>query len=139
MISNPWRVTMSNEKLIAALPLAALFAAVALHTPPVAAQEGMVVSRDPQTGQLRAPTATEMQTLSKQRPASLVAPTQPTLVARKDRVRQVRLGENAQVFSVVNRDANGKLVNHCVQGEAAADAALQQSPAATEEHGHEAR
>jgi hypothetical protein len=138
MISHPWRVTMSNEKLIAALPLAALFAAVALHTPPAAAQEGMVVVRDPQTGQLRAPDATEMQTLTK-KPQSLVAPSAPTLVTRKDRVRQVRMGENSQVFTVVNRDADGKLVNHCVQGEAAANAALQKNSADTEEHAHESR
>jgi hypothetical protein len=129
---------MSNEKLIAALPLAALFAAVALHTPTASAQEGMVVVRDPQTGQLRAPTAAEMQTLTKQR-RTLAAPAQPTAVTRSDGVRQVYMGDKSQVYTVVTRDADGKLVNHCVQGESAAKAAVEQPAATTEEHGHEER
>jgi hypothetical protein len=126
---------MSNEKLIAALPLAALFAAVAMSTPPASAQEGMVVTVDPQTKQLRAPTPAEMKTLATPQ-QSLVAPAQHTVIARPDQVRQVRLGAKGQVYEVVTRDADGKLVQQCVQGESAASAALQQ-PAATKEHRHE--
>jgi hypothetical protein len=52
-------------------------------------------------------------------------------------VRQVRLGESAQVFSVVTRGADGKLVNQCVQGESAAKSAIEQPAATNEEHSHE--
>jgi hypothetical protein len=131
---------MSNEKLIAALPLAALFAAVVMHTPTASAQEGMVVSRDPQTGQLRTPTANEMQALTKQqRTLAPAAKAQPKAVSRSDGVRQVYMGESSQVYTVVARDANGKLVKRCVQGESAAKAALDQPAAITEEHDHEDR
>jgi hypothetical protein len=131
---------MSNEKLIVALPLAALFAAVLLHTPTASAQEGMVVARDPQTGQLRTPTASEMQTLTRQqRSSALAAPAQPKMVTRSDGVRQVYMGEKSQVYTVVSRDAGGKLVEHCVQGEKAAKAALEQPAATIKEHGHEDR
>jgi hypothetical protein len=132
---------MSNEKLIAALPLAALFAAVVMHTPTASAQEGMVVSRDPATGQLRTPTANEMQTLTKQQ-RTLAAPAakaQPKAVSRSDGVRQVYMGEASQVYTVVARDASGKLVKRCVQGESAAKAALDQPATVTEEHDHEDR
>jgi hypothetical protein len=130
---------MPNEKLIAALPLAALFAAVVLHAPAASAQEGMVVSRDPQTGQLRKPTASEMQTLTKQQRSTLAAPAQPKMVTRSNGVRQVYMGDRSQVYTVVTRDAGSKLVEHCVQGEDAAKAALDQPAAATEEHAHEDR
>jgi hypothetical protein len=130
---------MSNEKLIAALPLAALFAAVVLHTPTASAQEGMVVVRDPQTGQLRTPTASEMQTLTRQQQRTLATPAQPKMVTRSNGVRQVYMGDKSQVYTVVTRDAGGNLVNRCVQGEDAAKAALDQPAAITEEHGHEDR
>jgi hypothetical protein len=156
---------MSTEKLIAALPLAALFAAVALHTPSASAQEaatapatapapqGMVVVRDPQTGQLRAPTATEMQTLTRQgqvqqnqsqaksqgQTRALAAPAKPDAVTRPNGTRRVYRGNKNQVYTVVTRDADGNLVNHCVEGEEAAKAAVDQPAAATKEHAHEDR
>jgi hypothetical protein len=159
---------MSTEKLIAALPLAALFAAVALHAPsasaqeapaapaqenaaaPAPAQQGMVVVRDPQTGQLRAPTATEMQALTKQRPSqsqglsqgqgrALAAPAKPTGVTRANGTRRVYMGDKNQVYTVVTRDAEGKLVKQCVQGEEAAKAAVDHPATTTEEHAHEDR
>jgi hypothetical protein len=155
---------MSTEKLIAALPLAALFAAVALHTPSASAQEaatapatapapqGMVVVRDAQTGQLRAPTATEMQTLTRQgqnqsqaksqaqgQTRALAAPAKPDAVTRPNGTRRVYMGNKNQVYTVVTRDADGNLVNHCVEGEEAAKAAVDQPAAATKEHAHEDR
>jgi hypothetical protein len=132
---------MSYQKLIAALPLAALFAAITMHTPPASAQEGMVVVRDPQTGQMRAPTPAEMKTLTRQSvqpSAALVVPAQPMLINRADNVRQVRLGEKSQVFTVASRGADGKLVNQCVQGASAVQSALSQPAATNEEHHHEA-
>jgi hypothetical protein len=124
---------MSTEKVAAALPAAALFAIAAVAMPHAAAQEGMVVARDPQTGQLRAPTSAEMQALAAQRRA-LATPAQPTVVARPDATRQVRLGEKSQVYTIATRRADGKLVNQCVQGESAARAAVEKSAVTAEEH-----
>jgi hypothetical protein len=136
---------MSNQKkMLMALPLAALFASVALHMPSASAadKKGMVVARDPQTGQLRAPTPAERQALTAQRMAPMAAqaaPAQPMLVTRTDAVQQVRLGQKGQVYAIVTRDADGKLVNQCVQGEAAAQAALAAPTRTNEEHNHEDR
>ncbi len=128
---------MQNNKLLAALPLAALFAAIIGMQPATAAepQEGMVVVRDPKTGKLRAPTPAEARALQAQRPPTpQLAPTQPQLVTRPDGSRQVRLGERGQVYSVVTRDGSGKLHEHCVHGEAAADKALRQEGQAPANH-----
>jgi hypothetical protein len=133
---------MPNEKLIAALPLAALFAALC-HMPPAsaAAQDpGMVVVRDPQTGQLRAPTPAELQAL---RPPPAVAPraaARPALVTSPDGSRHLRMGEQGMVYSVVTRAGDGKLAGQCVQGEDAAEAVVKQSAAGhNQERGHETR
>jgi hypothetical protein len=114
---------MSYLKLFAILPCAAVCAAL----PPAAAaqeQSGMVVVRDAQTGQLRAPTAAEMRALAPPASAALRAPAQPALVTHPNGARQVRLGERGLVYSVVTRDADGKLHDQCVQGAAAADKAV---------------
>jgi hypothetical protein len=133
---------MSKHTLIAALPLAAMFATTVVHTPPAAAagQQGMVVARDPQTGELHLPTAAQMKELAAQRPTTLAPPAAPMVVKRADGTRQVRLGEKGLVYSVVTKGANGKLTEQCLSGEHAADAALSQ-PAHThnEEHLHEDR
>jgi hypothetical protein len=129
---------MPNEKMIAALPLAALFAALC-HMPPASAQEsGMVVVRDPQTGQLRAPTAAELQALRKPPTAALQAQQKPALVTHPDGTRQLRIGEQGMVYSVVSRGADGKLVEQCVQGSGAANTALEKANP-VEEHSHETR
>jgi hypothetical protein len=138
---------MSKQKLPAAAPVAALCAALAFAfaiPPAVAAgQPGMVVARDPQTGQLRAPTAAELKALRTQGAAAVAPLTEapaPAAVTRKDGVRQLRLGENAMVYSVVTRDADGKSVNQCVHGEHATAKALSQPAAGAkhnEEHNHE--
>jgi hypothetical protein len=142
MMCVHWRKHMSNKKLIAALPLAAVFAAALLQMAPASAagQEGMVVARDPQTGQLRAPTAAEMQALAAQRPATLAPPAPPKVIKRADGSRQARVGETGMVYAVVTRDADGHLAQQCVQGEPAASAALAR-PAAIqhEERRHEVR
>lgn len=137
---------MSSKNPTAAVPLAALCAAMAMAMPAAAAAEqpGMVVARDPQTGQLRAPTADELKALrqqSQQGQAAMMgkaAVEAPATVTRTDGVRQVRLGERGMVYSVVTRDADGKLVRQCVQGEQAAQEAIK--PGATSgnrEHSHD--
>jgi hypothetical protein len=134
---------MSSKNPSAAVPLAALCAAMALALPSAGAAEqpGMVVARDPQTGQLRAPTAAELKALRQQGEASMMgkaAVEAPTAVTRTDGVRQVRLGERGMVYSVVTRDADGKLVRKCVQGEQAAQEAIKPGATSGErEHNHD--
>ena len=99
----------------------------------------MVVVRDAQTGQLRAPTAAEMRALAPPASASMRAQSQPALVTHPDGTRQVHLGERGLVYSVVTRDADGKLHDQCVQGAAAADKAVHAPVPAkqNEEHRHD--
>jgi hypothetical protein len=135
---------MSYIKLIAVLPCAALWAAMP-STAVAQEQQGMVVVRDAQTGQLRAPTPAEMRALvPATRSSSMSAPAQPALVTHPDGRRQVRLGERGMVYSVVTRGADGKLSGQCVQGKAAAEKALGASADAStsaaphkEDHAHE--
>jgi hypothetical protein len=113
----------------AALALLLAGAAAAL---PAAAQEGMVVVRDAQSGQLRAATPAEIKALHEQNKALHPAkPVQEQAVRRQDGTLRKRLGESGMVFEVITRDADGKLVTQCVNGEQAAEAAVKHvSPAA---------
>jgi hypothetical protein len=97
----------------------------------------MVAVRDRETGQMRAPTAAELRALAPKPKAGLQAPPKPALVTRPDGTRQVRIGEQGLVYSVVSRDPAGKLASQCVQGEQAANAAVQSG--VHEEHNHETR
>jgi hypothetical protein len=112
---------MSKEKLLTIGTLAALcvMAAFSMHAK-AAGQEGMVVVRDPLTGQLRAPTADELKELRARTPATagLAAPRPPATVSRSDGSRGVRLGERGLVYDVVTRGPDGTLTHECVQGEA---------------------
>ena len=131
---------MSKEKMIAALPLAALFAALC-HVPPASAagqDERMVVVRDHQTGQLRAPTTAELKALRPQTGKSIWPEGKPGVVLHPDGSRHVRIGEQGMVYSVVTRETDGNLVNQCVQGEAAAEAALKPAQH-NKEHSDETR
>jgi hypothetical protein len=131
---------MPNERLLIALPLAALFAAVVMHSPAHAAgQDGMVAVRDPQTGQLRAPTPDEMKALAPVRSAGVSpkVPLSSLVVTKPNGARTLRLGELGQVYSVVSRGADGKLAEQCVQGEEAVARALAQ--AAADSHQQEPR
>jgi len=134
---------MSQTNHPLALPCAALCAALSL---PAAAQErppttqsGMVVVRDAQTGELRAPTAAESRALAPQHPsASLQAlPTTPALVTHPGGARQVRLGERGLVYSVATRGADGKLAEQCVQGAHAAEQAVHAPAASRKADAHE--
>lgn len=139
---------MRTSSLHLILPLAACCAAASapVHAQASGAsqpsgQEGMIVVRDPQTGQMRAPSAAELQALRQAAPAAKAAPVQPKMVVGPDGRRHVRLGESGHVYSVVKRDAEGRLDRHCVQGEAAAERAVKDAHSAVphEEHRHESR
>ena len=98
----------------------------------------MVVVRDAQTGQLRAPTAAESRALAPPPSAGMRAQAAPALVTHPGGSRQVKLGERALVYSVVTRGADGKLAEQCVQGEAAADKAVHAPASAQQkEHSHD--
>ncbi len=121
---------------------AALAAAMALAMPCVNAappQPGMTVVRDPESGQLRAPTPAELRELQGPEMARrTMAPSQraqPTI--RPDGTRGVVLGERGMVYSVVTRGQDGKLHQQCVQGEDAAAHAADPAATPSKEHNHD--
>lgn len=133
---------MMNERSSPGATLAAMLALAALSLPPsagAAGQEGMVVVRDRESGQLRAPTPAELRALRAQQKAMAPAPAIAPSVQRPDGTRHLHLGERGMVYSVLSRDAGGRQVIGCTGGEHAARAAVEQ-PApghAIKEHGHE--
>ena len=118
---------MWNNRYLPLLPLAALGVALLQATQARAAgQEGMVAVRDPQSGQLRAPTPAEMKALAPAPAATLRAtvPLSRLVVQNPDGSRKLHLGERGMVYSLATRGADGQLDQHCVEGEAAAARAL---------------
>ena len=97
---------MSKEKLLTIGTLAALcvLAACSMHAR-AAGQEGMVVVRDPQTGQLRAPTADELKELRARAPATagLAAARAQGAMSRRDGSRGVRFIECAVASAQTHR------------------------------------
>jgi hypothetical protein len=109
-----------------------------------AGQDGMVVVRDPQTGQLRAPTPQEARALRATTPAAAgddAARTarEPSVATRRDGARGVRLGDRTMVYEVVTRGADGTLSTQCVHGDKAAHDALDRPATDHKEPSHEAR
>ncbi|RZA34356.1 MAG: hypothetical protein EOP92_16125 [Lysobacteraceae bacterium] len=144
---------MFSNKLMFFVPLAALASPIAAaqeaaqETP---SQQGMVVVRDAETGQLRAPTSLEARALHARTNAAAArsAAPAPRMIIGPGGRRSVQLGERQMVYSVVTRDAEGKLAEQCVHGDHAAERAVQGAPqpghthsASTkpEEHLHENR
>lgn len=114
-------------------PLAAavVAAACAAGAPALAADLGLRVATDPETGQLRAPTAEENAALDAAaasqrkaagRTAQRAAAPVPTLLANG--TMMVELGEDSMMYSVARVNAQGKLERACVQGGEARDQAL---------------
>lgn len=132
---------MFSRKLMVFLPLAALaFPACAQQAESrqaepqkVQTQEGMVVVRDADTGELRAPTSEEARALHPRTNASAAgtAAPAPKMVTGPGGRRSVQLGDRHMVYSVVTRGADGKLEEQCVHGAHAAEHALQ----GTHKHG----
>ena len=133
---------MMNERSSPGATLAAMLALAALSLPPgagAAGQEGMVVVRDRESGQLRAPTPAELRALRTQQKTMAPAPAIAPSVQRPDGTRHLHLGERGMVYSVLTRDAAGRKIIGCTGSEQAADAALGKAAhdAARKEHGHE--
>ena len=129
----------SRAALAVATALTALAAASAIAEP---GQQGMVVVRDPQSGQMRPATPAEaralLDTAKKSRAAQPQEAPRPPSV-RPDGVRAATLGEKGMVYSVIRRGPDGKLTEQCIEGEAAAAHAMHKEPKAQQakEHNHE--
>ena len=115
---------MSNQNICTLAALTALTAT--LLTPPAhaAGQSGMVVVRDPQTGELRAPTPAESNALLRQSAQQRKAPAQHVETVGPGGSRKVQLGKSALVYSVVTKHDDGTLTEQCVSGPHAAHAAI---------------
>jgi hypothetical protein len=112
------------------------------------AQPGQTVSKDQRTGKLRNPTATEAKQLNDLRAADIAAQKAARQAAGAPATNVIRLQQNgiaaafvdeeAVMYSVVRRNADGKLEEACVQGKSTAETALS-NPVSTkvEESQHE--
>jgi hypothetical protein len=130
----------------------AVIAALALTGSAYAAgqdgQASQTVSKDPVTGKLRHANADEAKKLNELRAADLAAQKAARKAAGAPQTNVARLQANGIVaahvdeesvsYSVVRRNAAGKLEADCVQGKSAAEAALS-NPVTThsEEHQHD--
>ena len=122
----------------------AMAALLVLAAPGAAGAEGpqsMVVVRDAVTGELRPATPAESRALKARNPSLAPERGIGPLTVRDDGSRKVHLGDRRQAYSVVTRDAAGKLAMHCMNSETAAEAAVRQPAAATTtgEHDHDDR
>jgi hypothetical protein len=111
-------------------------------------QADQTVHKDPRTGQLRNATAAEAKQLNDLRAADRAAKKAARLATGAPAAGVARLtskgivaayvDEDSVSYSVVRRNADGKLEQDCIDGKAAAEAALT-NPVSThsEEHQHE--
>ena len=117
--------------LLAAASLAAQAAdAPAGATAPVAdaatsvAPDAQVVVRDTATGRLRAPTESETQALHAAGPKLRRIPGTPMQRSHHSGAKGVRLTEEFMSYSVVIKQADGRLVEYCFPNAEAAEAAV---------------
>ena len=102
--------------------------------------DGVGNGSDASTGLLRNATPAEVKALRAQDVQPGVAGAQPpaAVTMRVNGTRQKLIGERGQVYTIVSRDANGKLTAQEAIGENAADAALAAPASANhpQEHNH---
>lgn len=114
---TPWRPALAALALATAMPLAA-------H-----ADQQATVVRDAETGQLRAPTASEARALNAARVKSEGQAAASGTSIRKRTLPNgaisVDLDESTMIFSVARRNADGSISRVEVQGKEAADKASQ--------------
>jgi len=89
--------------------------------PGAAGAANMVVTRDPETGEIRNATAAEREKLLGRRPQ--VAPAAPRVVVLPDGTEMVVLGEESRSYAVARRNPDGTVTQTCVEGPEAAAAA----------------
>jgi hypothetical protein len=89
----------------------------------------MVVTKDPETGELRNATADERAKLFAGR-APLAAPAAPRVVTLPDGTTMVELGEESMSYAVATKAPDGSVRQSCVHGpDAAAEARTSPTPA----------
>ncbi len=82
----------------------------------------MVVTRDPETGELRNATAEERAKLFAGR-APQAAPAAPRVVTLPDGTKMVELGEDSMSYAVATKTPDGSVKQRCVHGAQAAEKA----------------
>jgi hypothetical protein len=109
------------------LGLAAAFAVAAVAASPAAhaQQEGMRAFKDPVTGQLRAPTASEAKALeaaaTPRTPRGLLSgKTNPQSIRHPNGTVELELTDASTMYSVATRNADGSTGMYCVPGKEAA-------------------
>jgi len=101
----------------------------AVKKTPAASQNGLMVSKDPVTGELRAPTAAESQALTNQ-PQSLLSVDAPVqIIQNPNGSLTAILGPAQMTYSVVKKGPDGTITMECVSGEKKAAAFLNLSNA----------
>jgi hypothetical protein len=86
---------------------------------PAPGTANMVVTKDPETGELRPATAAEREKLFAGR-APQAAPVAPRVVVLPDGTRMVELGEDTMNYAIATKAPDGSIKQSCVHG---ADAA----------------
>ena len=104
---------------------------------PTSTADALTVVRDRETGQLRAPTAAEVQNLQRRAEALQAARigaappvAEPLLRTHASGARSARLTPEFASYSVARKNADGTLDQSCVQGTEAAVKAMSPLPAA---------
>lgn len=96
---------------------------------PAVAADDMTVVRDPETGELRAPTAAEYATMQQAKAAkarfSRVAPQRMVPKFHRSGARGGRLTDEFMTYSIAVRKPDGVIEKQCFESKEAADAALQ--------------
>jgi hypothetical protein len=103
------------------LPLAALLVALTMAAPlTAAAAEAMTVVRDRETGELRAPNATEMAALKAAETQAAKSRTQqstrsaPTEIQHANGAVEMTLDDSSTMYSVATRNADGTVALQCL-------------------------
>jgi hypothetical protein len=121
-VAGDQQAASENDGLMAFPNVNVISAPAAATSAPATGTAGMRVQKDRNTGQLRAPTGEEVAELEALTPAAPEAPVEVRQHANG--TKAARLNEAYMSYSVVSKDASGKLTEQCLTGEQAADHAL---------------
>lgn len=115
-------VAVGGVSPIGAEAPAAASAETTLQAPeePAVGVAGMFAAVDPETGELRQPTAEEIAQLTAHLESSFAESFEPREQRLESGGIAVELGDSLRKFAVVQVEADGTLSHHCVQGHHAA-------------------
>ncbi|MEO8584651.1 MAG: hypothetical protein ABI584_00675 [Acidobacteriota bacterium] len=123
------RQTAAKAKPAVVAPADKQAAVNASPGPAASNMSNMVVTRDPETGELRNATAAERAKLFSGR-APQAAPAAPRVVTLPDGTQMVELGEDTMNYAVATKNPDGSIEQGCVHGsDAAARARTAPKPA----------